>query len=453
MTQIIVAPTLHPSEHLLGQFLDEQHYDTLIETDTDFYLPPIGDVTAASSDSNSKDCETRDLESQEDRVAFKFRKNYFTKAEQDQAYAGLRDCAAGFSHNRGLAAGPMAAISGNRITLDNCQLEILNYFLSPMKPLDLGTGIDPIQLIRESFLSGTKVIRGVRCHVWLSIPVDRDQFKFDDWVAQTQRLSNRDMINEAHRIMDTYISDTHYANPTNSNIAGWFDRYPRIPYGRATSYTRDHPAQFQMSFPFLQHLSKGFQDLMPQRYRAQQAAASQIDPRFLVPGTPLTTITVNKTFRTAAHRDAGDLNTGLSNLLVLSNTGNFTGGYLILPQVRVAINVRPGDLLLINNHECIHANTPIVLLDDDAERVSLVCYFREAMLGLGSYEYEDCRFQFVESRRLNPQHPNQRERWNGVSEGMFESPEWYEFLREKLGEEVVQHYHPTTNPPLNKFFS
>jgi len=453
MTQIIVAPTLHPSEHLLGQFLDEQHYDTLIETDTDFYLPAAGHVTAASSDSNPKDCETRDLESQEDRVAFKFRKNYFTKAEQDQAYAGLRDCALMTSENRGMAAGPMAGQLGNRITVDNCQLEILNYFLSPKKLLDFGTGIDPIQGIRDSFLSGTKVIRGTRCPVWLSIPVNRDQFKFDAWVKQTQRLSSLEMISEAHRIMDTYISDTSYANQVNSSIAGWFDRYPRIPYGRATSYTRDHPAQFQLSFPFLQHLSKGFHDLMPQRYRAQQAAASQIDSRFLVPGTPLTTITVNKTFRTAAHRDAGDLNTGLSNLLVLSNTGNFTGGYLILPQVRVAINVRPGDLLLINNHECIHANTPIVLLDEDAERVSLVCYFRAAMLELGSYEYEDCRFQFVESRRLNSQHPNQRERWNGVSEGMFESPEWYEFLREKLGEEVVQHYHPTKNPELDRFFN
>ncbi len=441
MTNILVAPTLHPSEHLLGQFLDERHYDTLIETDTDFYLP-------------SRDIiEVRDLESQEDRVAFKFRKNYFTKAEQDQAYAGLRDCALITSENRGMAAGPMAAQLGNRVTLDNCQLEILNYFLSPKKLLDFGTGVDPIQSIRNSFLSGTKAIRGVRCPVWLSIPVTRDQFNFDAWVEQTQQLSSLDMINEAHRIMDTYVSDTSYANQVNSSIAGWFDRYPRIPYGRATAYTRNHLAKFQMSFPFLQHLTKGFHDLMPQRYTAQAAAASKIDPRFLVPGTPLTTITVNKTFRTAAHRDAGDLNTGLSNLLVLSNTGNFTGGYLILPQVRVAINIRPGDLLLINNHECIHANTPIVLLDDDAERVSLVCYFREGMLGLGSYEYEDCRFQFVETRRLNPQHPLQRERWNGVSEGMFESPEWYDFLRGKLGEEVLQRYHPTINPTLTGFFS
>ena len=137
-----------------------------------------------------------------------------------------------------------------------------------------------------------------------------------------------------------------------------------------------------MSYPFLQHLAKGFKELLPWRYENQMRAARKLDSRFLVPETPFTTITVNKTFRTAAHFDAGDLNEGLSNLLVLSNNGNYTGGYLIAPEYRVAVNVRPGDLLLINNHEVMHGNTPIVLGDEEAERVSLVCYFRENMLQL-----------------------------------------------------------------------
>jgi hypothetical protein len=185
------------------------------------------------------------------------------------------------------------------------------------------------------------------------------------------------------------------------------------------------------------------------------AAAIKIDPGYLVPGTPFTTITVNKSFRTACHFDAGDLNSGLSNLLTLSNNGNYKGCYLVAPEYRVAVNPRPGDLLLINNHEVMHGNTQIELLDDEAERISLVCYFREKMMELGSKEYEDTRYQFVEDRRHNKEHPEQRPLWNGVSEGMWLSDEWYEYLEKKLGTEQLHKYHPESvkSGSLDEFFA
>jgi hypothetical protein len=278
--------------------------------------------------------------------------------------------------------------------------------------------------------------------VWLSALVKQDEFSFEKWIKSVIKLSVSERKKQAFAVENKYISDTTYANQVNSGIAGWFDRYPRIPYGRATSYTQNHFDKFQLSFPFLQSLDRGFSELLPQRHAAQREAANKIDPSFLVPETVFTTITVNKTFRTAAHRDAGDFSNGLSNLLVLSNNGNYSGGYLILPEVRVAVNVRPGDLLLVNNHEYIHGNTPIVLNDDVAERVSLVCYLREKMLELGSKEYEDIRYNFVESRRKNPEHPMQRRLWNGVSTGMWESGEWYDYLRANGGESMLNKYHP-----------
>jgi hypothetical protein len=151
---------------------------------------------------------------------------------------------------------------------------------------------------------------------------------------------------------------------------------------------------------------------------------------------------VNKTFRTAAHRDAGDLDTGLSNLLVLSNDGNYTGGYLIFPEYRIAVNVRPGDLLLVNNHEIIHGNTPIVLESPTSDRVSLVCYFRKKMVELGSWEYENLRYRFVEDRRKNSEHKLWTKKWNGVSAGMWTSKEWYDYLEGNGGREMVAKYHP-----------
>lgn len=90
----------------------------------------------------------------------------------------------------------------------------------------------------------------------------------------------------------------------------------------------------------------------------------------------------------------------------------------------------------------MHGNTPIVLNDAEAERVSLVCYFREKMLELGTKEYEDTRKQFVEDRRHNKEHPEQRPLWNGVSPGMWDSEEWYEYCENKLGKETLIKYHP-----------
>ena len=416
MTKVIIAKSKIDCEHLLGQFLDESHFDTLINEDTDCYL-------------GSED---------EENIAFKFRKNYFSKREQDDAYAGLRDAATP-TQNRGLAAGPKGEKCGGRDWVNEFQIHVFDLLQKEAENTAITVDIkEEINVLRERY-TDQESTRGL---VWLSALVKQDNFNFENWLEKICQLPVAERKKEAFAVENKYISDTTYANQVNSGIAGWFDRYPRIPYGRATAYTQHSFDKFKMSFPFLQTLDRGFAELLPTRHAAQRAAADKIDPAFLVPQTVFTTITVNKTFRTAAHRDAGDFTNGLSNLLVLSNNGNYTGGYLILPEVRVAVNVRPGDLLLVNNHEYIHGNTPIELQDEIAERVSLVCYLREKMLELGSKEYEDHRFNYVEQRRKNPEHPLQRRLWNGVSEGMWAEKEWYDYLERVGGREMVKKYHP-----------
>ena len=416
MANIIIAKTKIDCEHLLGQFLDESHFDNVINEDTDCYL-------------GSED---------EDNIAFKFRKNYFSKQEQDAAYAGLREAATP-TQNRGLAAGPKGEKCGGREWVTEFQLHVFDLLQKEAENTAIQVDInEEIETLRERY----KDVESTRGLVWLSALVKQDEFNFENWLRKVIKLSVAERKKEAFVVENKYISDTTYANQVNSGIAGWFDRYPRIPYGRATAYTQHSYDKFKLSFPFLQTLDRGFAELLPQRHGAQRAAADKIDPAFLIPQTVFTTITVNKTFRTAAHRDAGDFSNGLSNLLVLSNNSNYSGGYLILPEVRIAVNVRPGDLLLVNNHEYIHGNTPIVLQDEIAERVSLVCYLREKVLELGSKEYEDHRFNYVESRRKNPEHPLQRRLWNGISEGMWTEKEWYDYL-ERVGEQkMVQKYHP-----------
>ena len=416
MTKVIIAKTKLDCEHLLGQFLDESHFDTIINEDTDCYF-------------QSED---------ESNIAFKFRKNYFSKEQQDAAYAGLRE-AATQTQNRGLAAGPKGEKCGGREWVTEFQLRAIDYLKKQAENSVIQVNVqDEIDLLRARYES-ENTSRGL---VWLSAKVKEDEFDFETWLKKVVTLPIQERKQESQGVEETYISDTTYANVVFSGIAGWFDRYPRIPYGRATAYTQHSYDKFKLAFPFLQTLDRGFAELLPTRHAAQREAADKIDPAFLVPETVFTTITVNKTFRTAAHRDAGDFTNGLSNLLVLSNNGNFTGGYLILPEVRIAVNVRPGDLLLVNNHEYIHGNTPIEMQDEVAERVSLVCYLREKMLELGSKEYEDHRYNYVESRRKNKEHRLQRRLWNGISEGMWDEQEWYDYLEKNGGRKMVEKYHP-----------
>ena len=423
MTKVIIAKTKIDCEHLLGQFLDESHFDTVINEDTDCFF-------------QSED---------ESNIAFKFRKNYFSKEQQDAAYAGLRE-AATQTQNRGLAAGPKGEKCGGREWVTEFQLRAIDYLKKQAENSVIQVNVkEEIESLRARY-ENEETSRGL---VWLNAKVKEDEFDFETWLKKVVKMPIKERKQEALGVEETYISDTTYANVVFSGIAGWFDRYPRIPYGRATAYTQHSYDKFKLAFPFLQTLDRGFAELLPTRHAAQREAADKIDPAFLVPETVFTTITVNKTFRTAAHRDAGDFSNGLSNLLVLSNNGNFTGGYLILPEVRIAVNVRPGDLLLVNNHEYIHGNTPIEMQDDVAERVSLVCYLREKMLELGSKEYEDHRFNYVECRRKNKEHRLQRRLWNGISEGMWDEQEWFDYMETH---NIEDPYKKKASASLDAFF-
>jgi hypothetical protein len=430
-TKVITAATKVDCEHLLATFVDHSHYDTLVEYDCDFYAPSVDGINS------------------EKNILFKFRKNWFTKEQQDLAYKGLREAAVE-TQNRGIAAGPKGSKLGGRDWVTEYQEEMLEALSKYETTLD---GSNPITTITEKYKNKDKTAAGNRGSVWLKNKVTDEGFIFEEWLNEIKSLPRDEIVKEATRVKSKLTSTTSYAQAVWSGIAGYFDRYPRIPYGRATSFTEKNPEKFAMGFPFLQKLSDGFKQLLPERFAKQKEACDKMDPKFIIPGTVFTTATVNKTFRTAAHRDAGDLNEGFSNLTVVSNNGKYKGGYLVLPEYKVAVNIRPGDLLLINNHEGIHGNTEMTVEDPEAERISFVCYFREKMLELGSWNYELTRKNYVEDRRRNKDHPLQRELWNGVSENMWKDQEWYDYLTSKLGKESLHKYHPEANKSsLEAFF-
>jgi hypothetical protein len=83
--------------------------------------------------------------------------------------------------------------------------------------------------------------------------------------------------------------------------------------------------------------------------------------------------------------------------------------------------------LLVANHTAIHGN--VAIEGENPDRMSIVAYFREDMLGLGSWEYESLRKQYVDERRLNKDHRLYRKLWNGVSPGMWDEDEWFAYMK------------------------
>jgi hypothetical protein len=412
MVEVLVRQKID-SDETLGTFIDSKYYDRVIDSDCDLYAwNQLG-------------------ENNEDNIIFKYRKNVFTKEEQDAAYAGLRE-AASESQNRGLAAGPRgdmlgATGRGGRDWVTAEQEDILSHLKLPSNVFDNGETIETIK--EKHKVSNKEETRG---RVWLRSEVTKSYPEyhgwFEKWLNDVVTMPREDQIKEALFVEKKYVSETNYAQTVMSGIAGYFDRYPRIPYGRATSYTEKNYDKFALSYPYLHKLNSQFAELIPNRWKAQNDQANKLDPRFRIDGTVFTTLTVNHNWRTACHRDAGDLTTGFSNICGVTGPEGkgWRGGQFILPEYRIAINLQPGDMLLVNNHEGIHGNDE--LIGDDNDRMTIVAYFREKMTELKSWDYENLRKQFVDERRLNKDHKLQRPLWNGVSEGMWKQQEWYDYM-------------------------
>ena len=443
---VFIAKFMIDQDKLLGKYVDESFYDVLIDNDADVYLPPECDMT------QQQDCDNVCLKCMdESRIAFKFRKNVFTKEEQEGAFEGLYDAAAE-SNNRGMAAGPRVEKSGNREWVKPFQQDVLSFYeRGQPRRVD---GEDPIDALIEEHKAEAYETRG---EVWLRSKIEGEfgvyTGFFDVAMERLNSMSVEEATEYARKLRKDYISSTSYASPLWSGISGFYGRYPRIPYGRATAHTEHNREQFEKCYPFARKLDSEFKKLLPKRYGVQQEFADRLDPKFLIgEDTTFTTITVNTTThdrnaRMACHRDAGSLNEGFSNLTVITKDGkSWNGGYLVAPEVRAAINIRPGDLLLIDNMRVIHGNTPIEAPDtgiDDMLRMSLIFYYREDMDGLGSWDYEALRKQFVDDRRKNEEHEFWRPFWNGVSPSMWTSQEWYDYVRkEPKGLEWLEDYHP-----------
>ena len=165
-----------------------------------------------------------------------------------------------------------------------------------------------------------------------------------------------------------------------STIAGFMEgQGGRQPYCRSTVVVRSHPEEWAVMQEVMVECARLYKENAPEKFEAQMAYVDKTDPAWVVDGSPYTTVTVNNHVAAAYHQDAGDLKDGMGCMMVFKR-GEYRGFELVIPEYRMAVNMRHGDLVLFDP-TIWHGNIPPFDESDDAERISVVMYYRKGIVG------------------------------------------------------------------------
>ena len=199
------------------------------------------------------------------------------------------------------------------------------------------------------------------------------------------------------------VSKMKVNNPVSSVPLGYYDKLKgplnkNLPC-RLTSYTKNNFDNFKEGLEYIEEISYNYRDIRPEEY-TNQFNRGYLKPDYMIDNTAFSTITLNRNFRTALHKDAGDYG-GIACLSVLEQ-GRWRGGLFMIPMYGLGINLREGDLLIADVHNW-HCNSEIWTTKEDDiynnnmandfnhlnpelygnekySRISFVCYLREKLI-------------------------------------------------------------------------
>ena len=360
MVNKLIVNKLYTDEEikcLEGNWIDESYIKhPIIQSDTDVYY---------LNDNN------------EETLLLKFRKNVITDEELQIGWESYKDLAKP-SRGRGASAGPIDKTgqywSKRVIVNDN---KWMTSYLSP-KGLELKEKYDELSL--EDLLK-----------------------KCEEYNIDSTDLSRHDItINIIKK--EGGVSKMRVNNQVASSAIGYFDadnKMSKTPC-RLTYFSKHNFDNYQKGFPFLEKIDKLYKELVPDAHERQYERANK-KPHLKISNTAFSTVTINRNFRTALHRDANDFKQGFGNLTVIER-GKYQGGYTVFPQFGVGINLRNNDFVVMDVHQW-HSNTPMYETEEDKiynkslpkvfkdnpdvgtagiyelyTRLSFVCYLREKIL-------------------------------------------------------------------------
>jgi 2-oxoglutarate-Fe(II)-dependent dioxygenase family protein len=134
-----------------------------------------------------------------------------------------------------------------------------------------------------------------------------------------------------------------------------------------TRLTTRHPEMLEGNRLLIELVDGLYKEHAPSFHSRQRAEIEKV-PLWRIWDTAFSTIYLARNFRTAYHRDSGNLKGVMTALMPM---GRFTGGELVIPRWRIAFPLRLGDLLLFDPQQ-LHGNLPI-----QGERLSAAFYCEE----------------------------------------------------------------------------
>ena len=311
-------------------------------------------------------------------LLLKFRKNCIPEELTQLGWDSYKDLAKA-SRGRGASAGPINTTSqywGKRKLVDTKKWS--TGYLNPkgLKLHDLYSPLDIIELKEKC---------------------DELEIKYPEDISKDDCL--RLLIKKQDGISKMKVNNQVASNPIGFYEAG--KNFADLPC-RLTHFTRTNFEKYNDGLSFIQKIDQLFKRLIPDAHERQNERAN-LKPHLKIPKTCFSTVTINRNFRTAMHRDAGDFKGGFGNLTVIER-GKYHGGYTIFPQFGIAIDLRNNDFVAMDVHQW-HCNTPLYETEEDRKfnetlepafkdnpevgtvgiyekytRISFVCYLREKIM-------------------------------------------------------------------------
>ena len=196
-------------------------------------------------------------------------------------------------------------------------------------------------------------------------------------------LKNKKIVSTYYLKENGEMAKRCQSNTVRCGVAGYFDPVAGFPC-RMVGWSSNNINKHNELIKLCDTISNHFKEVAPEIWEYQK---SKCHNSYNMGDSCFSTLTLNYDFRTAAHKDKGDLENSLSTLTILEDEEeNYEGFYTGLPEYKIMFDIRDGDTLIFDAHE-VHCNTEYKVNSDKlpiddltnnnyAGRVSIVAYLR-----------------------------------------------------------------------------
>ena len=181
-----------------------------------------------------------------------------------------------------------------------------------------------------------------------------------------------------HQIKFNTVARTD-GSPSTSKTAGWQDEN-RIRQRDVCTFSKLHretPAAGRAVLSYGVHACQWYQAFDPERYAEHQRLTAHILPRYHLKDTPFTSAIVNKDNVLPYHYDRGNVPQSWS--LMLGYKHRVEGGYLVVPEYDLALEVADQSISCFDGQIALHGVTPFRRLGRGAYRYTIVYYAKAGM--------------------------------------------------------------------------